>query len=303
MLPGWPVDMANSLRAIGMSFNPRVQNQRGALTMVGDQAVRALRRSLCGVRRQYHGWVVGLRLDRPAAFGAWRTSASGGGIWAPGGIAFDGRHLFAATGFSRRMTDWSGGEAVIRLPLDLTLASLRRRISLRRPTGLEPRPRHEQSAADRPAGRRPRCGAAARARRDGNAYLLDRADLGGIDHPLDAQKVAVTAVMTSRLPPIASGRDMLVAFQVGGSVAPAAMQDDRRDGAAHFGRAATVDAHGVVRQAGRTGSRRSSPRATIRPTRSSGSSAPRATKSCTVSAATAGRRYSRAIRSPAFGIS
>ena len=40
VLPGWPVDVADSLRAIGVTFDPRVQNQRGAL------AVRAVRRPL-----------------------------------------------------------------------------------------------------------------------------------------------------------------------------------------------------------------------------------------------------------------
>jgi hypothetical protein len=37
VLPDWPVDMVDSLRAAGMSFNPRGQNQRGALTIVGEQ--------------------------------------------------------------------------------------------------------------------------------------------------------------------------------------------------------------------------------------------------------------------------
>jgi len=37
VLPGWPVDTADSLRAIGVTFDPRVQNQRGALTVVGDK--------------------------------------------------------------------------------------------------------------------------------------------------------------------------------------------------------------------------------------------------------------------------
>ena len=88
VLPGWPVDAAESLRAVNMNFNPGAQNQRGALTMVGDQLYvpyGGLYGGGCG--DEYHGWVVGFRLDQPAAFGAWRTSTSGGGIWAPGGIA------------------------------------------------------------------------------------------------------------------------------------------------------------------------------------------------------------------------
>jgi len=70
----------------------------------------------CG---DYHGWVVGLRLDQPAAFGAWRTLGSKGGIWAPGGIAYDGSHLFAATGHTPGVKEWTAADSVIRLPPDL----------------------------------------------------------------------------------------------------------------------------------------------------------------------------------------
>ena len=109
VLPGWPVDVADSLRAVNMSFVPRAQNQRGALTIVGGRLYvpySGFYGGGCG--GEYHGWVVGLRLDQPAVFGAWRTSTSGGGIWAPGGIAYDGRYLFAATGFKFGDSDWGG---------------------------------------------------------------------------------------------------------------------------------------------------------------------------------------------------
>ncbi len=125
VLPGWPVDMADSFRAINVSFDPRVQNQRGALTIVGDRLYVPYQRPLWrGVGGEYHGWVVGLRLDRPAAFAAWRTSVSGGGNWAPGGIAYDGQYLFVGTGLNKDCGFTIGGrlgrrEAVIRLPPDL----------------------------------------------------------------------------------------------------------------------------------------------------------------------------------------
>jgi hypothetical protein len=121
VLPGWPVDTAASLDAIGVSFDPRVQNQRGALTMVGDRLRLYVpyggHYGACG---KYHGSVVGFRLDKPAAFGAWRSPGMGGGNWAPGGIAFDGQYLFIGTGPNTGFDhDWSGGQAVIRLPPDL----------------------------------------------------------------------------------------------------------------------------------------------------------------------------------------
>ena len=53
----------------------------------------------------------------------------------------------------------------------------------------------------------------------GTAYLLDRANLGGIGHPLLAQKVADGTVKTS---PAAwrMGQDMMVTFQADGSSCP-----------------------------------------------------------------------------------
>ena len=89
VLPGWPVDVANTLRAIGMTFNAPAQGERGALTLAGDKLYVPYggHYGECG---NYRGWVVGLNLDQPAAFAAWRTPVKMAGIWAPGGIAFDG---------------------------------------------------------------------------------------------------------------------------------------------------------------------------------------------------------------------
>ena len=69
VLPGWPVGVASSLQALGMSFNAPAQNQRGALTLAGDRLYvpYGAHYGECG---DFHGWVVGLRMDRPAAFGA-----------------------------------------------------------------------------------------------------------------------------------------------------------------------------------------------------------------------------------------
>jgi len=247
VLPGWPVDTADSLRAIGMSFDPRIQNQRGALTMVGDRLYVPYHGHM-GSCREYHGWVVGLRLDKPAVFAAWRTPVTGGGNWAPGGIAYDGRYLFVGIGHSFASgQDWNGGNAVVRLPPDLDW----------RPTPQDFFAVSELDWAhdlgvsnplpfDLPDGG-PHSALLIAFAREGKAYLLDRAELGGVDHPLDEQKVAMSGHISS--PALYRvGHDTIVAFQAGGSSCPG--QGGRRGGgAAHIRRAATVNAHGVVRQA------------------------------------------------------
>jgi PQQ enzyme repeat len=110
VLPGWPVDMVDTLHALGMTFNAPAQGERGALTLVGDKLYVPYGGHYreCG---DYYGWVVGLSLDHPAAFAAWRTPIKMAGIWTPGGIAFDGSHLFAAVGHSAYAEDegqWNG---------------------------------------------------------------------------------------------------------------------------------------------------------------------------------------------------
>src|SRR4051794_21103374 len=96
-LPGWPIDVEQALAAKGQRFNARFQNQRGALAILGGRVYVPYGGHFgdCG---NYHGWVVGISLRDPQDIVFWRTRGSGGGIWAPGGIASDGMSLFIATG-------------------------------------------------------------------------------------------------------------------------------------------------------------------------------------------------------------
>ena len=63
-LEGWPIDVANSLRARGLVFNPRDQNQRAALTILDDVLYVPFGGHFgdCG---DYHGWVIGVPLHDP----------------------------------------------------------------------------------------------------------------------------------------------------------------------------------------------------------------------------------------------
>jgi hypothetical protein len=117
-LPGWPIDVAEALTARGQHFNTRFQNQRGALAIL-DGRVYVPYGGHFGDCGDYHGWVLGIRLQDPRDIVSWSTRGRGGGIWAPGGISSDGRVLFVATGNTIGTSTWSDGEAVIRLMPDL----------------------------------------------------------------------------------------------------------------------------------------------------------------------------------------
>src|SRR2546427_1204927 len=90
--PGWPIDVAATVRAAGLQFDAAAQNQRGALALLGDRLYVPYGGHFgdCGT---YHGWVVGVPIRTPAAATVWATRARGGGIWAPGGVASDGAVL------------------------------------------------------------------------------------------------------------------------------------------------------------------------------------------------------------------
>ncbi len=116
---GWPVD-PSGLMSNGHTFDPTVQNQRGALLLaagmlyvpygsVGD----------CG---DYHGWIVGIPVATPDAVSAYSTPGRASGIWAPNGVAFDEGNIFVATGNSNDPQGaWAGGEAVLRFPAGVPL--------------------------------------------------------------------------------------------------------------------------------------------------------------------------------------
>ena len=119
--PGWPLDVAT---ALGASFDPSVQNQRGALALFKGKVFVPFSGHWgdCGT---YHGFVVGVSVDEPGKVTSFSTRARGGGIWAQGGVSGDGQSLFAVTGNTFGTsgwfgtTGWSDGEAVLRLSPDL----------------------------------------------------------------------------------------------------------------------------------------------------------------------------------------
>ncbi len=113
--PGWPVDVNTAAHYNSMTFDSAVEEDRGALALVGGRVYVAYS-GYAGDCGNYHGWVVGVDINNPSNVMAWATTAIGGGIWGHGGVASDGTNLFVVTGNTFNTGgNWMGGEAIIRL--------------------------------------------------------------------------------------------------------------------------------------------------------------------------------------------
>jgi PQQ enzyme repeat len=180
---GWPVD----LNAAGLGFTSNVQNERGGLAIVNGILYVPFSGHFgdCGA---YHGWVVGIHINNPSNVIGWATDAVGGGIWGHSGVASDGTNMFVITGntFNTGGT-WMGGEAIIRLQAGPTFSG--------QPTDYwAPRNWFSLDNGDIDLGG---CSAilidvpgatpsqlVLALGKDGNAYLVNRNNLGGITSPV-----------------------------------------------------------------------------------------------------------------------
>jgi outer membrane protein assembly factor BamB len=198
---GWPVDVEETVSFNGRTFNPAIQQQRPALGIVGN--VLYVGYGSMADCSMYHGWLVGVPIDDPLGVMAWASASSGGAwrgaIWGVGGIASDGKNPFVTTGNTFNTGgNWNGGEAVIRfqpgpvfsgntsdywvpenwLDLDGTDLDL---------GGCGP------LLVDVP-GATPSHLVVALGK-DGNAYLVNRDNLGGIRPPIASRHVASASII------------------------------------------------------------------------------------------------------------
>jgi outer membrane protein assembly factor BamB len=218
--PGWPVDVAT---ALGGSFVPELQNQRGALALFEGKVFVPFSGHWgdCGA---YHGYVVGVSESEPGKALSFSTRARGGGIWAQGGISGDGKSLFAATGNTFRAIFWSDGEAVLRLGPDLARPEDARDYFA--PSDwriLDFRDLDLGGTAPIPLDARTASGARKlilAIGKNGYAYLLDRDDLGGVGGALVSARVTTNIAVTSPAVWSADG-GVFVALQGAGASCPA----------------------------------------------------------------------------------
>lgn len=194
---GWPVDPNAAAKFGATLFASRAQNQRGALGLVNGilYVPYGGHDGDCGT---YYGWLVGIPLNDPASVTGWATSANGGGAWAVGGVASDGTAPFIATGNTFGASHWSGGEAIIRFQSGPVFSGLS--ADYWAPTNW---PALDNADLDLGGsgpllvdvpGATPSALVVALGK-DGNAYLLNRTNLGGISAPLAQAHVCPSSII------------------------------------------------------------------------------------------------------------
>ena len=192
---GWPVDVGTALTGTATPFLSAPQNQRGGLTLVGSRVYVPYggHSGDCG---NYHGWVVAVPVDRPSAPTAFVTTSVRSGDWTPGGLSSDGTSVFAVFGNGDAGAAWAHSEAAVRLGTGATFSGSPR--DYWAPPNWQNLDQTDLDLAG-PAMPLDLSGATPSALliafgKDGNVYLLDRNNFGGIANPL-AQLHATTGVI------------------------------------------------------------------------------------------------------------
>jgi len=201
ILPKWPLDVQSELTKQGISFSSSTQGERSALLLFkGNLYVNyGGNWGDCG---SYTGTVIQLQVSPPKIVAHWATRANGGGIWAQGGMAGDGEALFLTTGNTFGADTWSDGEAIIRLKAGLdhsdntkdyftpsnwkTLDAQDLDLG-----GTEALPLDIAVSGGQHAKRLIAFG------KDGNAYLVDRANLGGVGGAIEVKSVSNSSIITA----------------------------------------------------------------------------------------------------------
>jgi len=183
---GWPVDVSTVPASGGTTFMPQPANQRSALSLVGGTLYVGYGGHVgdCG---PYHGWVIGINAANPAMKGGWATGGQGEGIWAAAGMASDGNGVFASTG---NRTGGGGSthmdsEAVVRITglgtrADAYYPSRWMSMDSADADMASVNPVYMEVPGATPSK------IVAQLSKDGHLYLLDAANLGGVDgHKVD----------------------------------------------------------------------------------------------------------------------
>jgi outer membrane protein assembly factor BamB len=190
--PGWPVTLNTAVSG----FDSSVQSERAALGILGNIVYVPYggRFGDCG---SYRGRLVGVQMSNPASVMSWATVVTLAGVWGPGGVANDGTNLFVTTGNGSTSVTWGGAEAVVRLQPGPVFSGAT--TDFWAPTNWMTLDEFDTDLGgsgpilvDVP-GATPSALVVAIGK-DRNAYLLNRANLGGVSAPV-AQAVVSTGTI------------------------------------------------------------------------------------------------------------
>jgi len=190
---GWPVDVSGAISG----FDSSVQSERGGLGILGSIVYIPYggRFGDCG---SYHGRLVGVQMSNPASVMNWATTITKAGAWSIGGVANDGTNLFVTTGNGSVTGTWGGSEAVIRLqpgpifsgnPSDYWVPTNWQSLD----SGDTDLGGSGPVIVDVP-GATPSHLVVALGK-DGNAYLVNRDNLGGISAPVASLHVSSSSII------------------------------------------------------------------------------------------------------------
>lgn len=114
IISGYPLDMQTLMTGKGASFVSNIHGSRGAMLFFKGKLYASYGGHFgdCG---SYRGTVAQIDPAGRSVEAVWQTRATGGGIWAQGGVAGDGQFIFATTGNTFAGNNWMDGEAIIRL--------------------------------------------------------------------------------------------------------------------------------------------------------------------------------------------
>jgi hypothetical protein len=192
---GWPIDVS-TIPAGSVQFSASPQNQRSALSLVGGILYVAYggHNGDCG---NYRGWVVAVNTATPTLRGAWATGGTRGeAIWAAGGMASDGNGIFAVTGNNLANTSThADSEEVVRLT-GLATVDRSTNANVFYPTSWKSMDGNDADfGASSPVYISSPSPMVAAVTKDGQLYLLDATNLGGLGAGLASLTVATGGAM------------------------------------------------------------------------------------------------------------
>lgn len=200
VVSGWPIDVQQALTKQGATFTSSTQGERSALQFFKGALYVNYGGNFgdCGT---YFGTVIQIDPAKAKIVAHWQTRANGGGIWAQGGMAADGSGLFITTGNTMGASKWMDGEAIIRLEPGLAHSTDKKNF-------FAPSDWKTLDDEDLDLGGTEaipvdvRGGTSAPKRviafgKDGNAYLANRNNLGGVGGAIAREQVSNSAIRTA----------------------------------------------------------------------------------------------------------